>query len=94
MEEHPGYQKIKIAPIPDERLDWLRVSFESRCGQIRSEWIKEGASWRYDITTPVEAEIVIGDTVHAVQPGNIVFIVKGRILEKEIFMFGMLYTKA
>lgn len=73
VEEYPGYQKIKIAPIPDERLDWLKASLDTRHGQIRSEWKKEETMWRYDIVTPVEAEIVIGDTVQVVQPGEYCF---------------------
>lgn len=73
VEEYPGYAKVKIAPIPDERLDWLTVSFESRYGQIRSAWKKDGTCWCYEIETPVEAEVVIGDTVRVVQPGTYCF---------------------
>ncbi len=73
VEEYPGYAKVKIAPIPDERLDWLTASFDSRHGMIRSAWKKDGGRWRYEITTPVEAEIVIGEAVHLVQPGEYQF---------------------
>lgn len=70
VEGYAGYQKVRIAPLPDERLDWLKVSLDTRNGQICSEWKKEGDSWCYEITTPVEAEIVIGNQVHRVQKGS------------------------
>ncbi len=73
VEEFPGYEKVRIAPIPDERLDWLEASFDSRYGRIRSGWKKEGGRWRYEITTPVKAEVVIGETTHIVQPGEYQF---------------------
>ena len=68
-----GYQKVQIAPHPDERLDWLKVSLDTRNGQICSEWRKDGDTWCYDITTPVEAEIVIEGQAYHVQKGNYIF---------------------
>lgn len=38
MESHPGYEKVRVAPIPDRRLDWLEASLETRHGLIRSRW--------------------------------------------------------
>ena len=31
--EFPGYEKVKIAPVPDERLDWLSVTLDTRHGK-------------------------------------------------------------
>lgn len=73
VEGYAGYQKVQIAPLPDERLDWLKVSLDTRSGQICSEWRKDGDTWCYDITTPVEAEIVIEGQVYHVQKGNYIF---------------------
>lgn len=69
VEEAPGYQKVVIAPNPDTRLDWLKASHESRHGLIHSEWKKQENFWRYEITTPVEAEIVI-DGKHYQKPAG------------------------
>lgn len=30
VEEAPGYAKVRIAPIPDARLDWLKGALETR----------------------------------------------------------------
>lgn len=39
---YPGYEKVKIAPTPDKRLDWLSVSLDTRHGKIVSAWKKRG----------------------------------------------------
>lgn len=66
----PGYEKVRIAPIPDGRLDWLKASLETRHGLICSQWKKSDGMWRYEITTPVDAEVVIARKVHRVEAGT------------------------
>ena len=73
MEEAPGYAKVRIAPTPDKRLGWLKVSFESRHGVIRSSWTKADGLWKYEIETPVEAVIVIAGKEHRVNAGRYTF---------------------
>lgn len=69
----PGYARVKIAPEPDCRLDWLKASFLSRRGLISSSWAKEGTHWRYEITTPVEADITIAGRTRTVAAGSYIF---------------------
>ena len=46
----------------------------SRCsGRIISYWRKDADRWRYEITTPMEAEIVINENVRRVPAGSYVF---------------------
>ena len=47
QEEHPGYEKVRIAPIPDRRLDWLRASLATRpmCIRDRDGVYKNTMSW-------------------------------------------------
>ena len=73
MEEFPGYKKVKIAPLPDQRLEWLKASFVSRHGLIRSEWKKEGDIWRYEIETPVDSLIKIDNETYEVAKGTHIF---------------------
>nr|WP_297864468.1 alpha-L-rhamnosidase [uncultured Acetatifactor sp.] len=73
VESAPGYAKVRIAPVPDARLDWLKASLNTRHGLVRSEWKKADGMWRFEITTPVDAEIVIGGKVHQVTPGTYYF---------------------
>ena len=73
VEEHPGYSKVKIAPVPDNRLDWLQATLDTRHGRISSLWKRADGFWRYEITTPVEAEIVIDGKSHIVEAGSYCF---------------------
>lgn len=73
IEAFPGYEKVKIAPIPDARLDWLEASLQTRRGLIRSRWQKQEGMWRYEIETPVDALIVIDGQEHAVTAGSYLF---------------------
>lgn len=73
MEEFPGYEKVRISPLPDERLGWLKCSYQSRRGLIRSEWSQENGMWRYEIETPVDAIITIAGKSHSVKKGTYLF---------------------
>ncbi len=73
QEEFPGYERVKIAPLPDKRLDWLEAALQTRHGKISSRWSKQEGQWRYEITTPVEACIVIDGREYAVGAGSYVF---------------------
>lgn len=81
LESHPGYEKVRIAPVPTNRLDWLEARLDTRHGRIRSIWKKEQDFWRYEITTPVEAEIVIDGEMKKVPPGTYYFYSK----RKEVY---------
>lgn len=72
-EDKPGYEAVRIAPQPDERLDWLEASIQTRHGLVSSRWAKTASGWRHDIVTPVEAEIVLDGEVCTVPAGSYVF---------------------
>ena len=69
----PGYERISIAPHPDERLGWLSAELRTRRGVIRSAWKRTENVWRYEMTVPVEAEITIGGVTRTVRPGSYIF---------------------
>lgn len=73
IEEAPGYARVKIAPIPNKRLDWLDVRLVTRQGEIISCWKKQEHYWRFDITTPTDAIIVIGEEQMHVKKGSYCF---------------------
>lgn len=73
VEDAPGYERVRIAPLPDKRLDWLKATLNTRRGTVVSAWRREEQHWRYEITTPVEAEIVIGGESRTVTPGSYLF---------------------
>lgn len=73
VEDAPGFARVKIAPQPDSRLDWLEASIETRKGTVRSLWKQEEGRIRYEITTPSPAEIVIAGKTMEVEAGDYIF---------------------
>lgn len=73
VEDAPGFARVKIAPRPDSRLDWLEASIETRKGTVRSLWKQEEGRIRYEITTPSPAEIVIAGETMEVEAGEYIF---------------------
>ena len=73
VEDAPGFARVKIAPQPDSRLDWLEASIETRKGTVRSLWKQEEGRIRYEITTPSPAEIVIAGETIEVGAGDYIF---------------------
>lgn len=77
-EDAPGYARVRIAPHPTGKLEWLEASIETRHGLVSSRWTKVGEGWRFEITTPVEAEIVLPDGGrHHVAAGKYLFFTCG-----------------
>ena len=71
-EDAPGYARVRIAPHPTDAIDWLEASVETRQGLVSSRWTKTDGGWRFDVTTPVEAEIVLPSGVRRVTAGSYV----------------------
>lgn len=71
--KEPGYKAVRIAPIPDGRLNQMRVTLQTRYGTITSEWLYVDGFFKYTITTPVEAEIIVGSERYHVQAGTYIY---------------------
>ena len=68
----PGYERVRIAPIPDSRLESLQAELKTRHGWIRSRWVHTEGRVRYEIETPVATELVIDGVSRMVEPGRYV----------------------
>lgn len=71
-EDGPGYEKVTIAPVPDERLGHLTASVETRRGRLLSHWgYREGRPlYRFEIPAGTTAKIVLpGGTIETVTEG-------------------------
>lgn len=69
----PGFDKIEIKPFIDNRLDFVKVSYDSIHGEIRSEWKNENGRISLDIVVPfgVDATVVLGDgEIHKAGSGS------------------------
>lgn len=72
-EAHPGYEHVMIAPHPDKRLNWLQAELDTRHGKVISYWEKADDFWRYKITTPVCADIIIDQQTYSLSAGTYYF---------------------
>ena len=73
VEEKPGFEEILIAPQPTKKLSHLSAKIETIHGTVSSAWYKEKDGFRYEITTPVSATVIIDGVVHRVEKGSYVF---------------------
>ena len=73
VEEAPGFAKIRIAPVPTDKLDHLSASIDTRHGTVSSRWFHDGDVIRYEITTPVASAIVIDGKEYEVAAGTYLF---------------------
>lgn len=68
-----GFSRLRIAPLPSDRLEHLEASIDTRHGLVSSKWYHKDGKVRYEITVPVEAEIVIDGQTHTVGAGTYYF---------------------
>ena len=69
----PGYARVRIAPQPDPRLNHLCAVLDTVHGRVRSFWKYTENGIRYEIDTPVPAEIVLNGKVRTVGKGSYIF---------------------
>ena len=70
IEEHPGFEKVRISPNPTKKLDFLKAKIETRYGTLSSAWYKDGDSFRYEITTPTDAIVTIEGKEYNLKKGT------------------------
>jgi alpha-L-rhamnosidase len=50
-----GFQKITMKPYPVDGLDFVKASYQSVRGEIKSAWHRHDANFHWDITVPCNA---------------------------------------
>ena len=50
--ESPGYDKIRIQPVPGEGLNWAAASYDSVHGQIKTRWERTPKGLDLSVTIP------------------------------------------
>ena len=48
----PGFKNVIMAPKPDRRLGFVKASYRSAAGLVKSAWRYEGEKWIWDFTIP------------------------------------------
>jgi alpha-L-rhamnosidase len=72
VESHPGFEKVRIEPKANRRLDWVEASIETKYGTIRSKWEWVDDQVCYTVETPVSGEIILNNKKMYVKPGSYV----------------------
>ena len=54
-----AYDRILIAPEPDDKLTFARVAYDSIHGTIRSEWTKSAGRFTLDVTIPANTTATV-----------------------------------
>lgn len=57
--EEPGFKQIEMKPLEADGLDYVKASYHSIRGVIRSEWKKENGKFTWDITIPGNAKAMV-----------------------------------
>ncbi|MBQ9704073.1 MAG: family 78 glycoside hydrolase catalytic domain [Clostridia bacterium] len=73
VEDKPGFEEVLISPIPTDKLDHLSARIDTRHGTIISKWYHFEGKVRYEITTPVNATIIIDGKEHKVKAGTYIY---------------------
>jgi len=73
----PGYEEVKYCPHPDKRLGWVKGSYQSVKGEIRSAWGYREEELLLEFKTPVNAEVILPDgQSERVKPGTYTYRLK------------------
>lgn len=59
----PGFKRIRMRPVPDRRLGYVKASYRSAAGLIESSWRYEGDRWIWEFSIPegTVAEVALPD---------------------------------
>lgn len=73
--EEPGFKRAVISPHIGGGLDYVKSSYESMYGQIRSDWKTDGHTVTLDIRIPCNttAEIRLADAAEIIDNGGLAF---------------------
>ena len=73
VEDKPGFEEVLISPIPTDKLDHLSARIDTKYGTVSSKWYHFEGKVRYEITTPVNATIIIDGKEYKVKAGTYIF---------------------
>ena len=72
----PGFAQIRIQPRPDRRLSFVRASFDSIHGCIKSAWTLEDDQFTLRVTIPANTTATVtlpNSETHAIGSGDYEF---------------------
>ena len=73
VEDKPGFEEIIIEPHPTKKLNHLSARIDTVSGTVASAWYREGNTFRYEITVPTKATVIIEGKTHTLEKGSYIF---------------------
>ena len=55
----PGFRRIVMKPVPDRRLGFVKATYETPHGLVKSAWRYEGDKWIWNFTVPQGATALV-----------------------------------
>ena len=93
-QQSPGFKRVRIAPMPDERIDWVKAHYNSTLGKVTSNWkhieggIEYFISIPFEMTGMIELQVDKKDKIlvngKAIEETNLTYSIDERILRIEI----------
>ena len=68
--DHPGYDKLTLQPVADDRLRFFETCVDTVRGTVRTHWHWEGKELIFQFDVPVAATVVLPDGTHQVSAGQ------------------------
>ncbi|MBI1334402.1 MAG: Bacterial alpha-L-rhamnosidase [Armatimonadetes bacterium] len=68
----PGFDTIRLQPLFDPKLDWVKASYDSVHGPIMVNWKRSGGGYAVDVQVPpnTTAEVMLKDKTEKVGSGK------------------------
>ena len=73
VEDKPGFEEIIIEPHPTKKLSHLSARIDTVNGTVASAWYREGNAFRYEITVPTKATVIIEGKTYTLEKGSYIF---------------------
>ena len=70
LDTKPAFEEIIIEPHPTSKLNYLSASVDTKYGKIISKWTSENGKFKYEITVPKKATIIIDGKEYKVNKGT------------------------
>ena len=70
----PGFRRIRIAPVPTDRLTSLSAAIDTVSGRVSSRWTHTEKGTVYELTLPVSGEAVIDGVTYTLEAGSYRFV--------------------
>ena len=77
-ETAPGFKHFTLAPEVDPRFDFVRMSYDSPYGEIKSHWEKKDDTWHFSVTVPFDTQATF------IAPGGADGYVNGTLFHESI----------